>query len=564
MTNDELKATCVRLMKADTEDDVIQTLTRAGWWDDPKVWRYYGDKEGNFSAFGNQQSAPDAALVEKVVNSIDAVLMGECWARGISPEDAEAPRSIAEAVALYFSNDATKADTLGHVSYWPDEKRRRVSRLISVAATGARRRPCFTIADAGEGQTPDSMPSTLLSLDGKNKLRVQFVQGKFNMGGTGSLQFCGQNKNNLQLVVTRRRPDLEWASPSDDSTAYWGFTVVRREDPSEGRKNSTYTYLAPVDADTNPGRGRVPRFASKALSIFPSGTDAYGREGESGTLIKLYEYEATGFRSHMFLKDGLQSRLDLLLPESALPVRLHECRDFKGRERSFETTLTGLGVRLEDDRARNMEPDFPTSSPLMVSGEAMTAKIYSFKKGTADTYRDREGIIFTVNGQTHAHLPRSFFSRRAVGMGRLEDSILVSVDCTNLGGRAREDLFMNSRDRLRSGDFRKSIERALESLIRSHQGLKNLRERRRREDVESRLEDSKPMKEMLESILKVSPTLASLFGGNGLLPNPFRTRAVASEDKRYVGKPHPTYFKFQKSRMGRPLSVTAPSTDGSG
>jgi|SRR6516164_1026093 hypothetical protein len=41
---------------------------------------------------------------------------------------------------------------------------------------------CFTVSDNGEGQTPDKMPYTLLSLDRSNKLRVPFVQGKFNMG----------------------------------------------------------------------------------------------------------------------------------------------------------------------------------------------------------------------------------------------------------------------------------------------------------------------------------------------------------------------------------------------
>ena len=44
--------------------------------------------------------------------------------------------------------------------------------------------------------------------------------------------------------------------------------------------------------------------------------------------------------------DGLLYRLDLLLPGVALPIRLHECRGYGGHDGSFDTTLTGLGVRL--------------------------------------------------------------------------------------------------------------------------------------------------------------------------------------------------------------------------
>jgi len=555
MKNEELKQMCLSLVRADTEGEVIKILKEKGFWDNQKFWRYYGDKEDNFSTVGNQQSRPEAALVEKVVNSVDAVLMNECWLRGISPEDNAAPKNIYEAVSLYFQGNAKKCDTLGHLAYWTTQKRTEVSRLITIAATGDRANPCFIVSDAGEGQTPNVMPLTLLDLSHKNKLRIQFVQGKFNMGGTGVFQFCG--RHNLQLIVTRRNPNILKYPLSDESDKSWGFTVIRREDPTPGRKSSVYTYLAPVGAEKEPGMGSVLRFDSKSFPIFPDRRNPYGREAEWGTAIKLYEYAATGFRTNMMMRDGLLSRLDILLPEIALPIRLYECRDYRGHTGSFETTLSGLSVRLEDNRAENLEDGFPTTSQLMVYGERMTARIYAFKKGRAETYRKNEGIIFTVNGQTHAHLPLSFFSRKNVGMGRLDDSILVIVDCTNLSGRAREDLFMNSRDRLRNGDLRDAIEHELEILIREHHGLRELRERRRSEEIKSKLGDSKPLAEVLELILKSSPSLSSLFLTGTRLPNPFKTKEVVSRDKPYKGKTHPSYFKFQKLPYGQKLERAA-------
>ena len=56
------------------------------------------------------------------------------------------------------------------------------------------------------------------------------------------------------------------------------------------------------------------------------------REVSWGSAIKLYEYDMKGFRSHVLMKGGLLSRLELLLPSIALPVRVHECRDYKGAE----------------------------------------------------------------------------------------------------------------------------------------------------------------------------------------------------------------------------------------
>ena len=74
----QAKELCLALIEADTEEEVIRLLRDAGYWDNRAVWRYYGDSENNFATGGNQQSRPDAALVEKLVNSIDARLMNEC------------------------------------------------------------------------------------------------------------------------------------------------------------------------------------------------------------------------------------------------------------------------------------------------------------------------------------------------------------------------------------------------------------------------------------------------------------------------------------------------------
>ena len=570
MTNDQSKNLALALLKADSEDAVIDLLITAGYWDDPAAWRFVGDRDGNFATIGSQQSRPEAALVEKIVNSVDARLMNECLRSNINPTSMEAPPSIRHAVSRFFEGREPEGRIGGTLQGWSQDKQREQSKYITIAITGETARngdPCVTITDKGEGQTPLMIPKTLLSIDRNNKLKIRFVQGKFNMGGTGALRFCGQNS--LQLIITKRNPQIV-AAPGEKDTSRskwgskWGFTVVRRERPTEGAgqvRNSIFSYLAPVNAKQSPRRGDVLSFEAKRLPLMPVRNKPYEREIEGGTAIKLYEYDMKGFRSHVLMRGGLLSRLELLLPSIALPIRVHECRMYRGdTARSFENTLVGISARLDENRAENLEAGFPTSVQLKVRGEHMSAQVYAFKGDRAGAYRTNEGIIFVLNGQTHGYIPKTFFERSKVKMGRLAKSLLVVVECSGLSVSAREDLFMNSRDRLSNKDIRKALENELEAVITQHPGLRDLRERRRREEIGERLKDARPLEEVLGSILKNSPTLARLFLQGQRLHQPYRAESRRGKGRdggpergpgSFEARKHPSYFEFyQKGAAG--------------
>ena len=557
MTNKETRRMALSLLHADTESEVMEILREHDLWDDPKNWRLYGDRDGNFSVIGNQQSRPEAALVEKIVNAVDARLMKECLVRDIAADSAAAPQSVREAVATFIEGVTLLGEEAGNLRFWSRERQLEQSREITLAVTGSKpRQPggtSITIVDRGEGQTPQKMPDTFLSIDRENKLRIPFVQGKFNMGGTGALKFCG--RDGLQLIITRRCPEIRGNMGGDE--AAWGFTVVRRVRPTQGAgevRNSVYRYLAPVGADERPGSGEVLQFSAPSIDALPERNTAYSRPLGWGSVLKLYEYDVKGFGSHALMKGGLLGRLELMLPGIALPVRMHECRTYGGAsERSFETTLVGLSARLEANRGQNLEAGFPTSAAVRVGGEDLAVEIYAFKPGRAKAYRSTQGIIFTINGQTHAALSKAFFSRKRVKMGRLGDELLIVVDCSRLSVASREDLFMNSRDRLSNGGLRKAIEVELEELISRHHGLRELRERRRASEIAERLEDSKPLEDVLGEILRNSPSLNRLFLQGQRLSRPHRAGKEGGPNNRngtrreFVGQTHPTFFRFAKA-----------------
>lgn len=543
------------LLDADSGAEVVAILKAAGFWDDDASWRLYGDAEDNFSAAGNQQRNADAALVEKAINSVDACLMGKALERGIDPRSPEAPRSPREAVAIFYEG-ADPNNVRGHggnMADWTRARRTEVAREITIALTGpVGAKPGIVIADAGEGQSPDRLPDTILSLMKGIKKSIPFVQGKFNMGGTGALRFCGPD--HLQLVLSKRNPGI---AAREGSSPDWGFTVVRRERPTATTRVSTYRYLAPLGALERPGRGGVLRFSSDALPIFPEGQNPYGRRSGWGTLIKLYEYD-TRAKGAFFRRDGLLERLDIMMPGLMLPIRLHECRAYGGDTRSFETTLTGLEVRLrsQEKEEGNLEPSFPDSGEITIRGETIRFTLYAFKRKRASTYRKSEGVLFVVNGQTHAAISDRFFARRSVGLDYLANSLLVVLDCTELSDGTKEDLFMNSRDRLADASWAQRIEDDLAEVLRNHPGLQELKARRRMEDTAEKLGDSKPLEEVLRSILKRSPALARLFLPGTRLSNPYSTapRPVA---KQFRGHRHPTVFKFKGLPFGSVLQRTA-------
>lgn len=526
MRNEDAKNLCISLIKSETEEEVIDHLKKYGLWENPNCWRTYGDNENNFAIIGNQQSNPESAIVEKIINSVDAVLMAECMKRGIHPESENAPRTIDEAVAKFFNVPN------GKLSMIPTRMRKELAENIYFVATGPKKNPCYSIIDRGEGQTPARMPDTLLSLGRSNKLRIPFVQGKFNMGGTGVMQFCG--KKNLQLIVSRRHPDITMFDDPDDNTRnLWGFTIIGREDPTEGVRSSIYKYLAPG--------GNVISFKSDSIPVLPGDyPDPYGKPMKWGTYVKLYDYQIRGWKTNILF--DMYNRLSILLPSIGVPVRFYERRaGYRGH--SMEHTMAGLIVRLEEDKNENIEKGFPISAVINVKGQQMKTSIYAFKKNRSEKYKKDEGVIFVINGQTHGYLTKDFYSRHTVGMAYLAESLLTIVDCSWIEGRFREDLFMNSRDRIRNGEIKDAIEKALGDMIRNSSGLRELREKRRREEIMNKIREDKPLASMIENILTKSPTLSKIFIEGARISNPFRM-SFTKKFEEFTGKMYPSYFRL--------------------
>lgn len=524
------KSLALALAACEKEDDVVRCLKAEGLWDDPTRWRNFGDNENNWSTIGNQQSDADAALVEKIVNSVDALLMKECMVRGISPSSDKAPRSIADALEQFFGITGGKIQNLTE-----SERTKLAQKNIILAATGEKDSPNYVIVDRGEGQTPRKMPDTILSINKSNKLKVPFVQGKFNMGGTGALSFCG--KNNLQLIISKRCPNIQ---EDDDTHDLWGFTIVRRERPyaGTGLRSSKFTYL--VDSNNN-----VLSFSSNSMPIIPSSRGT-NDDMEYGMYCKMFAYNLPS-RMKSNINMALFARLSMLLPNLAYPVYLDECRDY--RANSMFRTLSGLNVRLSDQFGKedsNIEEKVPVS--FTIDGQTVDAAVYVFKAKTKSgnkldmsQYRGTEGVLLTQNGQTHGSYDKKFYNRTSVGLSYLSEYLLTIVDCSGIDEATREELFMNSRDRTRSSSFANKLESNLEEFLKENDTLKQIQARRREEAISDKLDDEKPLEDVLSSVFKSSSVLSKLFMLGEKLKNPVNLGS-GEEAEAFEGKYNPTYF----------------------
>ena len=168
------------LYRASVETRVEEILTQLGFIQDPGNWRPYGRTESNFSVVENQQASPIPALIEKITNGVDAILMRMCLEQGIDPRSEVAPRSIEEALNRFFPH---------HKNWDLVSERNRQAESLQIIADGPRKETSLIIYDDGEGQMPESFEDTFLSLLQGNKNDIHFVQGKYNMGGTGAVVF---------------------------------------------------------------------------------------------------------------------------------------------------------------------------------------------------------------------------------------------------------------------------------------------------------------------------------------------------------------------------------------
>lgn len=520
------------LYKGSVEEDVYKVLERYGLAKDSIYWRPYGQNESNFGVVENQQSSPIPALIEKITNGIDAILMRACIEQGIDPRSEEAPRSIDEALDRFFPD---------HKNWDLRRLRRDLAERLQILADGPRMETSLVIYDDGEGQAPQDFEKTFLSLLQGNKNDIHFVQGKYNMGGAGAVVFCGRRR--YQLIASKRF----------DGSGQLGFTLVRRHpltaDEERRKKATWYEYLI-ID-------GAIPAFTCGALDL-----GLHNRKFTTGTAIKLYSYDLPSGSRSVISRDLNQSINEYLF-NPALPVFTIDTPKRYPDDRNLERDLYGLKRRLEEDGGRYVDQFF---SEDVVDQEIGRIRVtcYVFKarvekrtvRETRETirrefFKNNMSILFSINGQVHGHYTSEFITR-SLKFPLLRDYLLVHVDCAELRTEFRNELFMASRDRLKGGAESRDLRRRLADLLANGRLKEIHKERKASITVESG--DAEELLRNLTRNLPIRDELAELLGQTFKLSDKRdgkrkerareNTRTEPPEETAFSPKRYPSYFKI--------------------
>ncbi|MEX2162296.1 MAG: hypothetical protein WD751_10340 [Anaerolineales bacterium] len=519
LTEEKSHDLCIKLLRSETEEEVIDVLKKHQIWEDRSVWKPYGDIPNNRGIVSNQQSEPVAALVEKLVNSIDAVLTVDCYRSKVDPKSSAAPQTMREAAERFYGIKD------GHIQILTPSERTLLAQRIQLIACGTKENPAYTIIDDGEGQTPGQFAETFLSLVKENKSSIPFVQGKFNMGGTGVLQFAG--RNSFQLIISKRNPV---APGNSEDKKKWGFTLIRRMRPDTNHPHSIYVFLAP--------EGNILRFEADSLPLRPGKyPQPYEEPLASGSCIKIWNYKMQrGLKSIATL--DLRYELEEFLPEPVLPIRIYERRPgYKANY--YDTTMSGLSAVLAD-KPQNIE--FSDSSPLKINNVGdVQVRLVVIKEMENPDSADRypAGLFYIVNGQLQGYQNKNFVARKTK-FDYISSSLIVMVDCIDLPQEVREDIFMASRDRMREIEEKSAIEGALIEYIKDHPAIKKLNAIRRQKRQETALSQEETSK-IFQSLVRSDPSLASLFGKGTLVKVPGKD---ITDEEPYEGKRFPTYFRI--------------------
>lgn len=495
-------------------------------------WFPLGDNESLYGVIENQQASPIPALIEKITNSIDAILTKKCFEAGIDPKSSSAPRSMQDAIIKFFPD---------HKSWDLSSFRKKQSESIQIIADGPRMDTSLIIYDDGEGHLPKDFEKTFLSLLRGNKNEIHFVQGKYNMGGSGAIVFCG--KKRYQLIASKRF----------DGNGEFGFTLIRKHPFSEkekiSKKSTWYEYFK---IEKN-----IPSFPIDTLDL-----GLYNRKFKTGTVIKMYSYGLPSGSRSVISRDLNQSINEYLF-EPALPVITVDKKERYPDDRNLERDLYGLKRRLEESKNKYVEDNFIEDyTDKEIGNLKITTYLFKTKiddknvKESKDSirrefFKNGMSVLFSMNGQVHGHLTTEFISR-TLKMQLLKDYLLIHVDCTNLNYEFRSELFMASRDRLKNGDETSTLRDAVGKILLKSK-LQDIY-KRRRDSISFEGEDTKELIRSFTKNLPLNKDLLNLLNQTFKLeekgekkPEEVKKEKKKKEElKEFKPQRFPTYFKLGK------------------
>lgn len=564
---------CLRLLEAESEAEVQKVIESVPEMQDGENWQPLDQNEANFGVTSNQSSNGGKALTELMTNMVDAVLTKHALMKGTPLRGEGAPPTMYKAVDLLVRNmHGGKLASLGPRDPWLKEF---AQENLVIGITGAKRRaeglPCYTFVDNGEGQRAEEFEKTFLSFKSGHKKSIPFVQGKYNMGSSGVLGYCGQK--GFKLIVSRRY----------DGKSGWGWTLVRlRPDDSDENPVAEYFFMK---------QKGIPSFNGNRIYPFRTmkGEHYKGVSLETGTIVKLFDYQAN--RNFLSFKD-LRYALNENLVETILPFRLFDFRWLPKSKEAIEAAQKRGGDRAEGVDARPLygmefllmhshgeEEEEEEEEEEGVAGE-QKIHVKTIKDPALGTIsisaillkqkipgwlaRSYNRVFHIVNGQVqHKHL-RGYLN--SCKLNALKDRVVIIVDSSNLHTRAHNGVWKGDREQVKETPLGILYLDTVKTAIKESGKLKPLQKKIAREELEH---SSKAGEQRLfQQLLNFDSNFASLLSNRGVpklhIPvlNGGDPGPGIGDSEWKEGKRNPTFVRleerYKKGGIEIPINHTRP------
>ncbi len=481
---------CLSLLAAESETDVQAVIDSTPYMSVPDNWKPLDNRETNFNVTSNQASDGGKALTELMTNMVDAVLTKHAYLKGIDPRGKDAPPTMYEAVDRLIKN--LRGGRLVNLDPKDPWLRDFAQKNLIIGITGAKTKkeglPCYTFVDNGEGQNPEDFGDTFLSLSAGNKKSIPFVQGKYNMGSSGVLRYCGRRW--FKLIVSRRY----------DGEGPWGWTLMRRR-PDDGDNMPVAEYFILPS-------GEIPSFESDILYPFKTiaGRRYDGVTLRTGTVVKLYDYQVgSKFLSFRGARDTLNENL----VETILPFRLLDFRQLPKTKEAREAAKKRGGERAEgidprpfygmeflllrshkEEGLEDEEDDAAGQGKIFV-GNVTDDELGRISVSAIPLKGELPGwlkysnnrVFHTVNGQVQFKQTRGFLSQTC-GFPALKDRVVVIVNASRLTFAAHNEVWKGDREHISNTIVGERYLEKVTTTIKESEALKALQNRIAQQELE--------------------------------------------------------------------------------
>ena len=540
---------CFRLLDCESEGAVDQVIAAVPELSDPANWHPIDGRETNFNVVTNQASTGGKALTELCTNMVDAVLMKHAHLKGINPTGPDAPSSVITGVRDLVELRGARSGILAEV-----DNRRYLREFaeenLVIGVTGGTRQGtamCFTFVDNGEGQDASDFEDTFLSLSKGNKTDIPFVQGKYNMGSSGVLTYCGRRW--YKLIVSRRY----------DGKGPWGWTLVRRR-PGSGMPVAEYVKPA----------GEIPQFPADEV-LRPMKLQSGQRDDKvsrnTGTIVKLYSYQMGAAVSFRNIRESLNENLvSTVLPFRLMDYRVRPQRTGRRAQGVDERQVEGMEFLLlrrdveeesaDGDDEQVYEPgreqhigdiDHPELGRITLRCIVLGKELPGWLRSPRNSSR----VFHAVNGQVQYKQNRAYLSTGCKLPG-LKDRIVVVVDASDLSEAAHNDVWKGDRENIRETEIGQLYKSEVTALLQRSDYLKDLQQWIAREETENLVEESQVS--LFQGLVDADPSIAQLLPGGSQVTLPGHIGRGAAEPPEYEGRYSPSFLDLV-SRSNREKGI---------